>query len=437
MLVQPNRRRSASAPVDRPWIRKPGNIALALVGSAWIIVLTTILSHRIFVTNDALSNYIHVWYIADRFWSGHGVPLHMPVIGHGDAYAFPYAFIPWMSAALLRPLLGDWVVTLWLVVGAAGVIATQWWAFPELRGGWWTALLLLNPMLIEGPILGQLPFLWAVAMFFGAIALWRSDRPIAAALLMGLSQATHPAVMLPIVGPLVVARLWWEPKRGRLIAAYVASLAIAVPAVVLVLISPTVEDVSTKVLLGNFLGTVSLRALVTAGPFIALALRRMPFARWPAALMAILIVMNLVLVPVRRDIFGWGALTRTPETAGAEFVRSEGFEAGAMYRVLAGRDGKVSMYQLLRAGARLDSEPFPESIHRSDFKSLEVYRAFLLKRKVDYVLIYDGFDRHYGSNEHALLETLVEAGAGADGLCARLMTREPTYDVYRLRRSGC
>ena len=145
-----------------------------------------ILAHKIFVTNDSISNYIHVWYIADRLYGGHGVPLRMPVLGHGDAYAFPYGFIPWMTAALLRPLFGDWVVTLWLVAGALGVIGAQWWAFPELRGGWWTALLLANPMLVEGPLLGQLPFLWAVAMLFAAIALWRRERFVAAAILLGL-----------------------------------------------------------------------------------------------------------------------------------------------------------------------------------------------------------------------------------------------------------
>ena len=134
MLVQTNRR--AGSPVART--ATAGRIALGAMAVAWLIGLGFILCHRIFVTNDSLSNYIHVWYVAERLRHGHGVPLHMPVLGHGDAYAFPYGFIPWFSAALLRPIFGDWIVTLWLVVGALGVIATQAWAFPELRGGWWT-----------------------------------------------------------------------------------------------------------------------------------------------------------------------------------------------------------------------------------------------------------------------------------------------------------
>src|SRR5262249_45403641 len=84
--------------------------------------------------------------------------------------AFPYAFIPWISAALLRPLLGDWVVTLWLVVGTIGLIAATFWAFPELRRGWWAAAVLVNPALVVASIIGQLPFLWGASMLVGAEA---------------------------------------------------------------------------------------------------------------------------------------------------------------------------------------------------------------------------------------------------------------------------
>ena len=50
------------------------------------------------------------------------MPLHVPVLGHCQAYAFPYAAIPWLT---VRPLLGDWVVTLRETVGHAGEDALQ------------------------------------------------------------------------------------------------------------------------------------------------------------------------------------------------------------------------------------------------------------------------------------------------------------------------
>ena len=160
-------------------------IALWIVGAGWAAVLLLILRHAVFVSDDSISNYGHVWYVSDRIWRYHHLPWSMPVIGHGKALAFPYACIPWISAALLRPLLGDWVVTLWLVVGTVGLIAATLWAFPELRRGWWAAAVLVNPALVVASIIGQLPFLWGASMLVGAVACWRRRRYALAAVLAG------------------------------------------------------------------------------------------------------------------------------------------------------------------------------------------------------------------------------------------------------------
>jgi len=407
-----------------------GDAALAATCVAWAVGLGFILGHRIYVTNDSLSNYIHVWYVADVLWHGGGIPLRMPVIGHGDALAFPYAFLPWFSAALLRPLLGDWIVTLWLVVGLVGVVAATWRAFPELRSGWWFAIVLVEPMLVEAPLLGQLPFLWAAAFLLAAIACWRERRTFLATFFVAAAQATHPAVILPIAGVIVLARLRWEPRRPQLLAAYAVSLAIAAPAAWMTLASPTVSDVSRATLLGNFFGTVSLRAIVIATPFIALAVKRTPLRRAPAAIFIGLIALNVILVPVRKNEYAWGALVRTPDTSLERFIASESFATGATYRILRAGDGKVGMYQLVRAGARLDSEPFPESIERRSFGSTADYLTFLHTRHVQYVIIYDAYDLRYRTNEHELLR---ELASGADA-CARSIVDENEYDVYAV---GC
>src|SRR5439155_9278782 len=106
---------------------------LAAVCITWAVVIALILARPMFVSHDAVSNYAHVWYVSDRLWHAHRLAWRMPIIGHGRAFAFPYAFIPWLSAALARPLLGDWVVTLWLVLGCVGTAGATLWAFPELR----------------------------------------------------------------------------------------------------------------------------------------------------------------------------------------------------------------------------------------------------------------------------------------------------------------
>ena len=53
----------------------------------------------------------------------------------------------------------------------------------------------------------------------------------------------------------------------------------------------------------------------------------------------------------------------------ARFVTSSAFRPGLTYRVLRTSDGKVGMYQVIRAGGRLDSEFFPESIWGGMFAS--------------------------------------------------------------------
>lgn len=395
------------------------------------------LSHSVFVTNDSLSNYAHVWYASDQIWKAHSFPFHMTVLEHGDAYAFPYAFLPWVTAALLRPLFGDWVVTLWLVVGFAGVVGTTWWAFPELRGAWWTALLLANPMLVEAVLLGQLPFLWAAALLFAAIGAWRRNWWLPAAVLLGAAQATHPAVILPIAGVLVLARLYWEPQRTRLLAAYAVSLVIAAPAAWFVLTSPVVDDSTPIALAGNFFGTVSLRALAVGAPFIGLALQRTPGARVPAALLIALVALNVALVPVRHDEYAWTALTRSPDTSLASYTDSAAFAPGATYRLLRVGDGKVGMYQVIRAGGSLDAEFFPESIGRQSWDDTSAYAAFLRDRSVDYVIIYNAYDARYGTNEHALLAKMAAdptSGARDGGTCVSIDQHRAQYDVYRIDR---
>ncbi len=439
MLTQGNVRDRASV---RPeglgrWLGRPGNVALIAASAAWAAAIVLILRHTIFVTNDSLNNYAHVWYVSDRLWHGHGVPLRMPVLEHGGAYTFPYGFIPWVSAAIVRPLLGDWTVTLWLVLGFLGVVATQWWAVPELRGGWWTALLLVEPILVEAVILGQLSFLWAAAMIFAAIALWRSERWLLASVLLGLGQATHAAVMLPIVGALVLARLYWEPDRWRLLRCYALSLLIAAPAAWIVLASPAVGETTRAELVSNFFETATLRAVVVAAPFIGLAVLRTPLARAPAAIMVLLIGLNVAIIPPRHNEFAWGALMRSPDTSFGEFVDSANFVPRATYRLLRVADGKVAMYQVVKGGGRLDSEFFPESIERKNWPSTQEYEAFLRKRNVDYVVIFASYDERYRTNEHQLLEALAGQSSSVPdrgGICVQRSLHAVGYDVYRVSR---
>src|SRR5581483_4538288 len=89
-----------------------------------------------------------------------------------------------------------------------------------------------------------------------------------------------------------------------------------------------------------------------------------------------------------------------PNVTVEQFTHTAAFAPGATYRILRAGDGKVGMYQLLRGGAQLDSELFPESIDRRSFPTADAYRRFLAKRRVDYVMVFDTYDRKYRTNEH-------------------------------------
>ena len=404
---------------------------VAALAAGWLGVAAAILSHRVYVSNDSISNYAHVWFISDSVWDGHLLPYTFPLIGHGQALAYPYAFVPWTTAALLHPLLGDWVTTLWLVLGAAGAIAATIWALPEVRGPWALAGVLGNPMLVEGLILAQLPFLWATAFLFTAVGAWRRGWRVPAVLLMALAQGNHPAVALPIAGLLVLTWLRWEPERRALLWSYVLSVALSLPGVAMVFLSPVLEDSGPTSTITNFATTVGARLPVVFGPvFIAWLVTRAP--RWLPGVAAAVLALNFALVPFRGTSYAWGALGRVPDRGLLAFINSPAFEPGATYRVLRSADGKVGMYQVLINGGRLDSEFFPESFARRSWESLTLYRGFLRGRRVDYVIIYRFYDERHGTNEHALLAELVESG------CATKTGRVETgdgADVYQV--SGC
>ena len=379
------------------------------MAGAWVALLLRILAHRLYVSHDTMINYAHAWYIGDAMRHGR-LPLAMPVVGGGRGFAFPYGLVPWMTAGALWPLLGEWSVTLVLVAGAVLVVVATFWAFPEVREGWWAAAVLANPLLVAAPLIGQIPFLWGIAMLITAVGCWRLRKRSAAVVLAGLGQATHPAVVLPIAAGAVAARLRWERERVALLVAYAVTVAIALPTTWLVVHSPVFEQTSLGTKVTNFFGTDVARAPVLLVP-AALAALRSVRRQWLApAAFVVLLGLNLALGPALEAGYAWGALRRQPDQAMLAFVHSGAFVPGATYRILRAGDGKVGMYQLLRAGGRLDSEFFPESIDRRRHWDPATYADFLHHRRVGFVMVWSSYDARYRTDEHALLDELAQTG---------------------------
>jgi hypothetical protein len=208
-----------------------------------------------------------------------------------------------------------------------------------------------------------------------------------------------------------------------------------IPATWLVVRSPVFEESSAWVKLSEFVTTIVPRAAVLVIPAALVVLLRPARRRaWigPAAFAvgAVLLALSwrpLLLPEASRSLW------RKPDQAMLRFLASPGFHPGATYRVLRVPDFKVGMYQMLRAGGRLDSEFFPESIVRRRWPSATEYGAFLRRRHVDYVMIWGGYQRVFHANDADRL-TELEACQPAAPVCARLLERTRPWTLWEITR---
>jgi hypothetical protein len=410
-----------------------GRVVLGVVAAGWVVVLAAVARRPLYVSHDSISNYAHIWYVSEQLRHGRGLPLHLPMLAQGKALAFPYAFIPWTSAALLRPLLGDWVVTVWLVGGFVTLVWLIVWALPELRRAWSVAIVLVNPALVMALLVGQIPFIWATALLFAAIGMWRRNRRWLATVLTGLAITTHPVVLGPIAIGVVLAHLPWARPRRALLGRLLVAVVIAAPAAVMMSRSPAVTQSSPWFRLEQLIRIVTARGTVVAVPFTVVAWGRTRH-RWLApGAFVVLGTLNAVLVgPMNR--YAWAAPWRRNDERVATLIGSSSFTPGATYRVLGFSDGRVSMYRLIQHGARLDSEFFPESQARHSWPTLGEYEQFLTDRNVDYVMAWTSYDRRWRTNEHQLLRRLRDDRSCTHGpLTADRVLAERGYDVYAIR----
>jgi hypothetical protein len=424
----------------------PGGKIVAVVFAAfWIAIGAVYLDHHVVLSSDSMNNYVHVWWIAGDLWHHGWLPWRMPVLGHGDAYAYPYGFVNWTVAAILWPLFGNWAVTLCTLVGAVGCIVATFVAFPELRHGWWAAAVLANPAIIESLLFGQQAFAWGAALVLFGVACWRRGRRFSAAILVGVGQATHAPIVWPIVALIVVVSLRFAADRRAVVRYYALSTAITVPAALLVFLSPGYADSSARDRFVNFVGTFAPRLMAIALPFIFVWFRRSGIRALAPLTVVALLPTNVALEEPLNVTFQWRALTRAADTSTLSldnFLRSSKFVPDATYRVLrASSDGKLGLYHVLLAGGRLDSEMFPESMAMRNFADEADYEQLLCARHVDFVVADASYTVSKRTNEIATLTRLgvdsVSLRAGTLTARVRPVERRAGQAVYRVIRTGC
>ncbi len=414
-----------------------GRLALAVLVVAWIVVIAFYLRHTIVLSSDSVNNHVHVWYIARDLWHHARLPWRMPVLAHGEAYAYPYGFVNWTTAALVWPLFGDWTVTLWTALGAIGCIVATFTAFPELRRGWWAAAVLANPAILEALLFGQQSFAWGAMLLLFGVAAWRRGHHAWAAILVGLGQANHAAIVLPIAALLV---LYWLPfalDRRELLRWYALSCAIALPAVWLVFASPTTAESTFGTELSNFLITIGPRIIIVGLPVICVLLQRTGLRALAPLGIAFALTAHLAFEIPLNVGQQWHALVETgTDTATLDaYLHSPAFAPGETNRVLRGNDAKLGAYHVLRAGGRLDSEMFPESMAIRSFRDPGDYASLLCDRHVDRVIHYDTYDAARHTNERAMIDALERATV--DEVHLRPVASGTGWKVDAVERAGC
>lgn len=393
---------------------RPNRIAeleAAVLILAVIVFLAGILRQPFYLGNDSAQSYAHVWWIARSIFSGEGVPLGMPVLEAGRAYAFPYGLIPWLPSALAYPLLGDRVVTASLVAGAVVLVVGIWRWLPRTRSPLFTALILLNPQFLGGLAQFQLPTFWAIAGACLAAAEFTRGRPVRGVAFATAALYAHPltggaALGLTYLAEVEGAReLRWRHFAGLLVAGVLAA-----PAAWWFLHTPLMREVGMGSLLWPAVLTLKRTSIVVWA--WAIDRFRVPVARWwPAlALLAVLAIGNDF-----RNVPPSGLWDASQPRFG-DFLAAGALAPEATYRVLTTTNHEDGMVEVLRAGATLGHEFFDESVNRRAWSSAEVYRCYLARKRVDRVLVAEEFERLLPwSDEPRLLRSMVEDGSARLG----------------------
>lgn len=415
-----------------PWL--PGSFFALL-----LVVLFLVAVKPIFLGDDSMSVYAHVWFIQDQLWSGHGIPRHIPALDGGHAVTFPYGLVPWLLGALLWPLFHTWGVTLLMVIAAVGTPVAACIARPVMRDPWVMLLFLLNPFYIDGVLAFQFPFLWSALFFFLFVIALDRKRDITAGLFLWLCITTHPlAGGIGALCYLAVHFLTEPARRWRFVVLGVLAGLASLPALLLARGTPALAENSVRVIVSSIADGFVRRATVLAFPFLAtwliVALRR-----WYRPIFAVWIVGLIFSIVMVNGAFGYaqggyeGLFTQSHDIY-APYFASDQFDASATYRVMEPNQFEDGQYYFLRHGARLANEFFSESMFRRSWTEGE-YRAFLMEKQIDYVSIERGYLAQYHTNEQHLLDGLTQRDL------ARAVYRDPReryviYDVRPFRVAG-
>ena len=407
--------------------------------SAWVVVLVAVpratrsCCRPTASTTTCTSGTSH-----DDLWHHGRLPWHMPVLAHGDAYAYPYGFVNWTTAALVlavvRQLGRDAVDRarcgrlhrrdVRRVPGAAArLVGGRGAREPGDRGG----LALRSAVVRVG---------------CGAAAV--RDRGLAprhgrwAAVLVGIGQAAMPAIVLPDRGRWSSLLYFRSRAVGALIRWYALCARWRCPPVARVRVTRLrrLDDRGDRLV--DFFGTSAPGSDRGCAPMFFVLLRRTGRAFAPAAMfVTVLAAIAALLRNARRVVTSGNALVTAPR------ARPEARHVPALTELRAGRDvpgaagaatasSVCTTYSAPAVGSTRRCSPRAwrsgASTRTAEYERLSVRPPCRL------VIPYDTYDRARRTNEHEMIRP--PRGPGARASSAKI-EHAPGHESYAVDLSAC
>ncbi len=388
--------------------------ALALL--ALVFISADMLVNPLFLASDSMHSYAHVWYISEQLFNHASLPLRIGLLDSGRASTFPYAFPVYLVGAVLYPLLGDWAVTLLMVVAVVGTVWTAGLVRPVMRDPWFLLLFLLNPLFIDAIYGFQFASLWSAVFFFSFVWAFERQRYLLTAGLLWLTVATHPVIGAAAVGAYGLCLLTFDRGRLRPLITIGIPISIAlIPIYYMELLTPSVRENSFFTIGSSTVLSIIERGTFLAMPFALSALApqiRRLYRPVLAAGMVTAVVGVVALSGViryERAPGGYYGIIHHSSNVYAEFFRSPEFQPGAVYRVLEPTEREDGMYRFIKHGAVLSNEFFNESVFRRPWTQSQ-YACYGAFKGIDFVVAEKVYVKRYGNSEQDLLRTLVSDG---------------------------
>lgn len=246
--------------------------ALAVTILAFIAV--ALLAHPLFLADDSMHHYAHVWYLSQQLFEQHRLPLHIATLDGGDAVMFPYGLVPYLIGALLYRPLGDFTLVLMMTAAVLAIVWAAGVARPVMRSPWFLLLFLINPFFLDVPFAFQFSSAWSIFSFFLFVWAFERRRYVLSAAILWLSVSSHPIMGLSAAGGYAAWLLLRDRARLRpLILLGIPTGLALIPALWMTVQTPALHQSSPFEVASSVLDTVPRRGTIFALPFLFAAAR--------------------------------------------------------------------------------------------------------------------------------------------------------------------